>query len=278
MAADTPAKKPGIHMTRGQKALVIVTVGGGFFLWIITGMSPIPHGQKNREKAEPFLKQQFPDRAVSPADSVTAPVAAVFEVIRSGKPDEARRAIDFARDQEFGYAAPYVIERLGSGDPVLEQSALDFLRTISGRDYGQDADAWREWWRDPPTIIMSIGQSTLRIGIPTAYAIVGIVLLTIGRILRRPKIGELSIPLVILAWFMAIMGTAMHSVGTAKESTFGASHITYYADHGVVVGLEDARTGGSPLWIGLIALWIVGGLTLMVICAVVVMRSQPTNN
>jgi len=277
MSADTPAKKPGIAMNRGQKAFVIVGVGGGLFLWIVAGMTPIPHGTENREKAQPFLKQQFPDRSISPADSVTAPVAAVFELIRSGKPDEARRAMDFARDQQFGYAAPYVIERLGSGDPELERSALDFLRTISGRDYGQDADAWRAWWRDPPTKItfMLIGQTTLRIGIPATYAIVGIVLLAIGRKLRRPKIGELSIPLVLLAWFMAIMGTAMQSVGSAKESTFGASPITYYADHGSVVGLEDARAGGGPLWIGLIALWVVGGLTLMVICAVVIMRSQP---
>jgi hypothetical protein len=37
------------------------------------------------------LKEQFPDREVSPSDSVTAPVAAVFELIRSGNPDEARR-------------------------------------------------------------------------------------------------------------------------------------------------------------------------------------------
>ena len=65
------------------------------------------------------------------------------------------------------------------------------------------------------------------------------------------------------------------AVGSAKESTFGASQITYYADHGSVVGLEDARAGGGPLWIGLIALWVVGGVTLMVICAVVIMQSQP---
>lgn len=279
MSADAPAKKPAVEMTRGQKAFVFVAVGLGVLLWIVTINSPIPSGAENREKARPFLKEQFADREVSPGDSVTAPVAAVFELIRSGQPDEARRAIDFARDQRFGYAAPYVIERLGSGDPELERAAQDYLRTISGRDHGADADAWRAWWRDPPKnlLVASIGQSTLKVGIPVFYALAGIVLLAIGRMRRRPKVGELAVPLVIVAWFMAITTTAMQLVGSSSTCTFGPSHITYYAEHGRVVGLEDARAGGAALWIGLIAVWIVGGLALMVVCAVVIMRSQPAN-
>ena len=74
---------------------------------------------------------------------------------------------------------------------------------------------------------------------PIAYAFFAIVLLTSGRMLRRPKIGELAVPLLIAAWFMAITSTAMQFVGSSNSCTFGPSEITYYAEHGRVVGLED---------------------------------------
>src|SRR5436309_2192281 len=82
-----------------------------------------------------FLKELFPEREVEPEGDRHGPVAVIYELIRSGEPRVARRAIDFAAEQRFGYAAPYVIERLGSGDAELERAAQDFLRTIAGRDY-----------------------------------------------------------------------------------------------------------------------------------------------
>jgi hypothetical protein len=277
MSGEGTPKKPADQKPPEPMALMIPVVAIGFVLWIITGNSPIPSGKENREKAEPFLKEQFPDRELSPRDQTTAPVAVVFELIRSGKPDEARRALDFAREQQFGYGAPYAIDRLGSGDPELERSALDYLRTISGRDYGPDADLWRAWWRDPPKnlLVVSIGQTTLRIGLPTAFALTCVLLLAIGRKRRRPEVAEMALPLVIFAWFMAVTGTAMQLVGSTGTCTFGAIHINYYAEHGAVVGLEDARSGGSALWIALIGVWMVGGFALMGLCALAIMRSQP---
>ena len=41
---------------------------------------------------------------------------------------------------------PYVIEALGDGNKRL-LDPVSFLRGISGEDFGQDAEAWSDWWR-----------------------------------------------------------------------------------------------------------------------------------
>ena len=125
-------------MNRGQKAFLIVVVGLGIVLWIAGSNSPIPSGRENRDKAKTFVKDHFPDREVSPSDNANSSVAVVFELIRSGEPVVARQAIDFAREEQFGYAAPYAIDRLGSGDPELKRAVQDYLRAIAGHDYRAD--------------------------------------------------------------------------------------------------------------------------------------------
>src|SRR5262249_14896653 len=142
-------------VTGRQKVLYILVMAAFSLLFVVSLQTqPIPSGRENCEKARVFLKEQVPDRAVAADGSktrnaqLTAPVAVIYELIRSGEPEVAQRAIEFAAEQRFGYAAPYVIGRLGSGDPELESNAQNYLRTIAGGDYGPDAESWREWWHD----------------------------------------------------------------------------------------------------------------------------------
>ncbi len=116
-------------------------------------------GRDNRNHAAPFLKAEFPHLPLTAdfAESSTAPVAAVFHVIRRGRPDKAAKAIAFAGEQEFGF-------------------------------------------------------------------------FTLG----------------------------LHLVGGFETCTWGETRIVYYSDHGIVLGLEDARTGGFGLWLLLVAAWLVG--------------------
>src|SRR5262245_11453222 len=119
-------------------------------LLVVTCGNPVASSTEGREKARPFVAGLYSDRAVAPAESLTAPVAVVFHLIRSGEPGVARRAIDFAAENRFVKAAPYVIERLEAEDHELRKAARAFLVGIAGRDYGLSAGAWRAWWRDPP--------------------------------------------------------------------------------------------------------------------------------
>ena len=97
------------------------------FLVLLTLLStagnPVASTTRGREKARPFIQELFPDRPVTPEDSLTVPVAVVFHLIRSGEPGVARRALDFAAENRFAKAAPYVIERLED----------DFGRVAAGR-------------------------------------------------------------------------------------------------------------------------------------------------
>src|SRR5437588_5636094 len=115
MSANHSQNPTAAQLTRGQRALFIGILAAAGLLWFVSLDTPIPSGKEHREKATAFLKEQFPDREVSfpdrkvsPHDRLIAPVAVVYELIRSGEPQVARRAIGFAADQRFGYAAPYV--------------------------------------------------------------------------------------------------------------------------------------------------------------------------
>src|SRR5688572_14356137 len=96
MASDAPdaAQPPKIT---GQQKLLVAAVGVLFFTWLLwLGTARLPTGKENRRKARDFLKEVYPQRLLAPEDSVTAPVAALFQVIRTGEPAVSRRAIDFA--------------------------------------------------------------------------------------------------------------------------------------------------------------------------------------
>jgi hypothetical protein len=275
MSGNSDQGTTATSLPLGQQALLLGVVAAAFLLWAVSSETPIPSGNENRDKARAFLKEQFPDREVSPHDSesphdrLIASVAVVYELIRSGKAEVARRAIEFAAEQRFGYAAPYVIGRLGSGDPELERAAQDYLRTIAGRDYGPDAESWRAWWRDPPRKflgVVSVGHTTLLIAMPATLALAGVVLMALGRMGRRFA-AQLGPPLVVLAWMM--MGGyavgSMRLAGNPSTCTFGSSRITYYA----VVGLEDARVGGTGYMILAFAVISIGMFALMFACAAV---------
>ena len=51
---------------------------------------------------------------------------------------------------EFGSqasgAVPDLIEALGDEHGGTRSSAARALRDITGQDFGEDADRWREWW------------------------------------------------------------------------------------------------------------------------------------
>jgi hypothetical protein len=226
----------------------------GFLFWPLYLWSPIPGCKEPRDKswaaAGAFLKERFPDRELStPPDCDRAAVAVVFHLIRSGSLEVARRAIEFATEQRYGYAAPYVIGRLGSGDVELEHAAQTYLRTIAGRDYGPDAASWRLWWRDPPLElygIASVGHTTLRIVMPATLAIVGFAVLAVCRRWRLEAAVGLAGALLTVAWFFVYWFLSTQHLNPAYYTcTFGSSQIAYFAGRGSVVGLEDAQVAGS---------------------------------
>src|SRR6266566_2736432 len=124
----------GIRLLVFSTVLIVYGFGG----------SPIPSGgHDQRDNAKSFVQELYPDRATSPLNNSTEYLAVVFALIRSGANADARRAIDFAADNQFGNASPYVIERLESEDGELRQSAHAFLVHIAETDYGPSAAAWR---------------------------------------------------------------------------------------------------------------------------------------
>src|SRR6478736_833860 len=108
MSTDTTEPQTPPHMPPRQRAVLIGILLVAAVLYFVSLTSPIPYGGENNKTARPFLKEQFPDREVEPLDDRYGPVAVIYELIRSGEPRVARRAIDFAAEQRFGYAAPYV--------------------------------------------------------------------------------------------------------------------------------------------------------------------------
>jgi hypothetical protein len=263
----------------------IVILGGIAVLWFYSLQPSIPTGRENRDKATAFLKEQFPDREVSfpedyrlaRHDQLNAPVAVIYELIRSGEPNVARRAMDFAAEQRFGYAAPYVIERLGSGDPEMERAAQAYLRTIAGSDRGPDAESWRAWWHNPPKRflgVVTIGQTTLMIAIPATMALAGIALMAFGRMGWQSVLVDVGPPLVGFAWLMGCFLVAQRYIGDPHTCAFGASQVVFYTGYETVVGLEDARVGGIGPWLLLGAIVLFGGLIVMFGCTALAGRRR----
>jgi hypothetical protein len=215
---------------------------------------PITSGHDNRDNAMLFVKQLYPDRTLSPADDSTAAVAVVMGLIRSGDNSCARKAIDFAADNEFGYASPYVIERLESEDGALRHSARAFLIRIAGKDDGPSAEAWRAWWQDPTRWVLGfvpVGQRTLECALPVLVAAVGILMWAVRRVRKgRPALSwPLAYIVLLMSWFTTFVIVSRRLVGGFNTCTFGSTTITYHTSHGLVLGLEDARLGGFGLFL-----------------------------
>ncbi len=271
MSGDNVPSKPAAETPRQNFLLGCVLV-----VFLVSARTPIPSGKENRRNAIPFLREQFPDLEVSPKDSVTAPVAVVFHLIRSGEPKLARRAIEFAADQEFGYAAPYVIDRLGGDDAELERAAQHFLRTIAGADYGPDTASWRAWWRNPTRNLfgVSVGRYTFMIATTAAVVLCGLMLAALGWGLGRATVANMGVGLLALSWFMTMSHLFLRFVGSSDTCTFGPDRITYFSEHGRTIGLEDAKISGLGLPILFIAVFVLVPAALVLAYEVFIVRRR----
>jgi hypothetical protein len=248
-----------------ERALVFLV---GSVLCVIAFVSvgtPIPRGRADRKAIITLLRELYPDREVAPANESTAPVAVLFHVIRSAEPDVARRVITFAAHHELGYAAPYVIERLGSGDARLEAAAQEFLRTIAGADFGPEAAAWRAWWRNPPRELLGlvVGEQTFAIAVCLGMALASVVLIRLGDRPGLEAASTLGALVLGLLWFTLFGLGLARLVAKQHVCTFGESRIAYYSKKGIVVGLEDAPLLGEWFVFVLIAAFVIGPLLLM---------------
>lgn len=267
------SRTDGPQLSRRQSTLLLAIVVGVFvFSSVWTAAWPIPRGRENRDNAAAFLTTEFPDRRVvtESGESATAPVAALFDIIRRGEPAVAARAIAFAAEQDFGNASPYVIERLESDDPRLRNAARDFLRQMFGTDLGPSSRAWRYWWRDPPRAVLGVAtvrHKTVQFAIPATALVIGGILLAISRRRRQDFVAALGTALLVEGWFLLISTLGLSLVGGLETCRFGGAQIAYYSDHGLVLGLEDARLGGFGLWLLLVAAYVLVPLVIGVVSA-----------
>ncbi|QDU49465.1 hypothetical protein [Gimesia panareensis] len=262
--------KPDPKLTPRQIVVNVMVCGAFVVFWLVwTGTWPLPRGEENSDQAAAeFLKQEFHGRALSPDahDDSTGPVAAVFYIIQSGDAPDTTKAVQFATEQNLGYASPYVIERLESDSPPLRQAARQFLLKMAGRDLGPDPQPWQAWWRDPPRRllgIVTVGHHSTQVGIPIAGGLLGVFLLMAGLRRRDTFFSTMGGSLLAVSWFLIISTAGIQLVGSVNTVTFGGTEILYYTDHGVVEGLSDARAGGFQLWLLLCLTFVAGPFVIM---------------
>jgi hypothetical protein len=227
-----------------QNAFIFISIFAGFIgINILRVVRIPPRGNENRHKVKLFLAAQCPKQAVTISDEDRlGSVAALYDVIRSGDDEVASRAITFAGENEFGYASPYVIQRLESKNPKVRDAARDFLKAISGTDYGPSKEAWYLWWRDPPKNILGlkIGQWTFTLATPILVFLWGLLIGTLAWILKNKLASVASMVLTIpLACFQCIVVAFFYGLAEAGSCTFGNHTIKYWSRKGTVVGLED---------------------------------------
>ena len=71
----------------------------------------------------------------------------LMEVLRSAFDPELRASAAEALGRIGGETAvPLLIEVLSRDAPPVRQKAADALRSLTGKSWGTDADAWRRWW------------------------------------------------------------------------------------------------------------------------------------
>lgn len=63
--------------------------------------------------------------------------------------DVRLRALRMLGELEDRQAIPVLAEALENPDPAVQYRAVAALRQVSGRDLGNDVNAWREWAADP---------------------------------------------------------------------------------------------------------------------------------
>lgn len=260
----------GPRLTPRQTAVNVLLCGGVLLFWLVwTGSWPVPRGEEHsRDAAAVFLKQEFPDRALRPdaQEDSTGPVAVVFYIIQSGETQDAIKAVQFATEQNLGYASPYVIGRLETDSPPLQQAARNFLRKMAGKDLGSQPQPWQEWWSDPPRSLMgvvTVGHDSTQVGIPIASGLLGALLLMTGLRRKNAVYSTIGTSLSALSWFLIISTAGIQLVGGVNTVTFGGIEIDYYTDHGVVEGLSDAKAGGFLLWLLLCLTFVAGPFFMM---------------
>ena len=59
---------------------------------------------------------------------------------------QALRMLGELKDKD---AIPVLARALEDGDPAVQYRAVSSLKQVSGRDLGNDVNAWREWTADP---------------------------------------------------------------------------------------------------------------------------------
>jgi hypothetical protein len=245
---------------RLQTWMVVLMAPCGLLLLLTIGSNPIPRG--NDEAVRDYLKEHFPDSRVDPGRTSSAAVAALFHVIRTSPDKVAAAAIRFAASEQLGYASPYVIERLeGTSDPQLRAAAHDYLVATAQWDYGDDPQAWRWWWRNPPRSLfgLRVGQLTMELGLLLLGILAPLNVWGVHRWLRKDPpdsfVGCLTAGLMF-GWFFGLLVAGLHLVGGLNECTFGGEVIRYHSSHGDVLGLEDARVGGGEVFVLLVVVWL----------------------
>ena len=88
--------------------------------------------------------------AINGLGVVASPEAAqaLVELVARGDMLERRSAAILLSHQDPELAIPALITALGDADEVVRANALESLRARArGRDFGNDASAWRTWWQ-----------------------------------------------------------------------------------------------------------------------------------
>jgi hypothetical protein len=249
-----------LRENRMQRWMAVLMVPCGLLLLVTIGTNPIPRGQTDGVRE--YLSEHFPNAPVDPRKTSAAAVAALFHVIRTAPDDVAAPAIEFAAEQRLGYASPYGIERLEtSTDTRLRAAARDYLIAIAQWDYGDDPQASRWWWRNPPQNVwgVRIGQTTTELSLLVLGVLAPLNLWGVYRWLRKEPPESFAGCLTAglgFGWFFGFILAGLRLVGGLEQCTFGSQTIRYHTNHGTVLGLEDARAGGGELFVLLLVVWL----------------------
>ena len=262
-------KKTQERLTPIIVPLMLFTAGVNLLVY---PSNPIQNSRDDQRHAVTFLEKIFPDEQIPWR---TPAVAVVFDLIRSGDDVVAIQAINFATENGFGHAAPYVIRRLDSAHPELRTAAHGCLVQLANHDYGDSADAWHQWWRNPPRKFFGIpvGQRTLENSMPFMVIVVGFALWALQRsnVERSMAVSLIGI-ILVFSLFSAFIVFSLRLSGGPEEVMFAGRTVHYFTDHGVVLGLEDSRLGGGWVFFVFGFIWLLCSGILVAICGMIEKR------